>query len=64
MMMTMMMAMIIIYTLPHPEIQPNLIHPPSYILGATSNTTLRILSVRGVPPPLYGQNFRQQKITD
>ena len=28
-------------------------------LGRTSNTTLRILSVRGVPPPpLYGQNFR------
>ena len=30
-------------------------------LGGTSNTTLRILSVRGVPPLLYGQNFRQKK---
>ena len=33
-------------------------------LGKGSNTTLRILSVRGVPPPLYGQNFRQKKVTD
>ena len=34
------------------------------VLGKRSNTTLRILSVRGVPPPLYGQNFRQKKVTD
>ena len=33
-------------------------------LGRRSDTTLRILSVRGVPPPLYGQNFRQKKVTD
>ena len=25
---------------------------------------MRILSVRGVPTPLYGQNFRQKKVTD
>ena len=30
-------------------------------LGGTSNTTLRILSVRGVPPSLYGQNFLKKK---
>ena len=34
------------------------------ILGRTSNTTLRILSVKWVPPPLYGQNFRHKKVTD
>ena len=34
----------------------------SFKLGRTSNTILRILSVRGVPPPpLYGQNFLQKK---
>ena len=33
----------------------------TFLLGKTSNTTLRILSVRGVPSPLYGQNFRQKK---
>ena len=30
-------------------------------LGKTSNTTLRILSVRGVPPPLYGLFFWQKR---
>ena len=33
-------------------------------LGRPSNTTLRILSVRGVTPTLYGQNFRKKGVTD
>ena len=31
-------------------------------LGARSNTTLRILSVRGVPPPLTDKNFAKKKL--
>ena len=30
-----------------------------HVKGKPSNTTLRILFVRGVPPPLYRQTFRQ-----
>ena len=33
-------------------------------LGRTSNTTLRILSVRGVPPSPLRTKFRKKKVTD
>ena len=33
-------------------------------LGGTSNTTLRILSVRGVPPPFTDKIFAKKKVTD
>ena len=37
----------------------------SYTLGRTSNTTLRILSVRGVPPPPFTDKiFAKKKVTD